>query len=94
MTTRRRAFLTGFTLSTIGFATFLLADKRNRHRLFYKLQHLFEPNASTSYQEHNQELKRKIGNPEPCDERDNNMVWEGSMYSVKYYNEEKDSHDQ
>lgn len=93
MINQRRAVLTCFTLCIIGFVICFLSDRRNRHKLFYKLKHLFEFDSSTrSYQEHNEELKRKIGNPEPCDERDNNMVWEGSMYAVQYYNEEKDRH--
>jgi hypothetical protein len=86
MSNYRKAFLTGFTLSTIGFATYLLADKRART----KIKHLFESESSISYKKHNQELQTNLGNPNPRDERDNNMVSEGSMYSVKYYNEEKE----
>lgn len=47
-------------------------------------------NSSISYNKHNQELQTNIGHPDPQDERDNNMVWEGSLYAVKYYNKEKE----
>lgn len=38
----------------------------------------------------NNELLSKAGNPHPEDIGDNNMVSEGAMYSVNYYNKKKD----
>jgi hypothetical protein len=32
----------------------------------------------------------KAGHPDPYDIEDNNMVSEGAMYAVQYYNEEKE----
>lgn len=76
-------------MSIICFITYLLIDKKNRKKIMIMIKHLFVP-SSISYNKHNQELQTNIGNPDPQDERDNNMVWEGSLYSVKYYNEEKE----
>ncbi|GKU84434.1 hypothetical protein [Niallia sp. NCCP-28] len=45
----------------------------------------------TMFQSSNQEnLLVKAGNPDPEDIGDNNMVNEGAMYSVNYYNKNMD----
>jgi len=38
-----------------------------------------------------EDLFSKAGNPDPKDIGDNNMVSEGAMYSVNYYNKQKDA---
>lgn len=90
MSNQRRVIFTGFALF-ICFTTYLLIDKRNRRKIMHMIKNFFEPNnSSISYNKHNQELQTNIGHPDPQDERDNNMVWEGSLYAVKYYNKEKE----
>lgn len=89
MFNQRKVFITGFVLSIICFVTYLLVDEKNQRKIKCMIKRLFVP-SSMFYKKHNQELQTNIGNPDPRDERDNNMVWEGSLYSVKYYNEEKE----
>ena len=45
-------------------------------------------NSFLETQKSNNEDMTKAGHPDPVDTEDNNMVDEGSMTSVKYYNEE------
>jgi hypothetical protein len=90
MFTQKKAFLAGFTLSTVGFVTYLLSNKTNRRRIENRIRNFFDHVPDQDKDHYNQDLQAKIGNPHPRDEGDNNMVSEGSMYSVKYYNERKD----
>lgn len=88
----KKAFFTTFTLSTVGVTTYLLTNKQRRKRVLDSIKNLYEqiqfPNRNKM--DSNQELQTKIGHPHPRDEGDNNMVSEGAMYSVQYYNEKKE----
>lgn len=57
----------------------LMSDLKHRAVSFWCKQ---QPDAC-------HDLLAKAGHPDPNDIPDNKMVDEGAMYSVKYYNEEK-----
>ncbi len=84
---RKRVLLFGFVLSIAGFISYvLLLNEKSYSGMIRRVKDKFNPN-----EEHiSQDLETRIGNPDPNDERDNNMVWEGSMYSVNYYNDQND----
>ncbi|WP_442598032.1 hypothetical protein [Neobacillus sp. D3-1R] len=69
----------------IGIGTLvLLSTKSNRNKLvsaFYQFQEMM------GLKEKNRFPIKKAGHPDPHDLEDNNMVSEGAMYSVQYYNE-------
>jgi hypothetical protein len=73
--------LVGAGLTSVG----LLAYKPNRHKLLTLTKKIKNKMIPLKYRNTNLPLE-KAGNPDPQDLEDNNMVSEGAMYSVKYYN--------
>lgn len=89
--TKKVAVFTTFTLSTVGFTTYLLTNKHKRKRIFDRIKNVYgkiQFSKRGKYTE-NPEAITKLGHPHPHDIGDNTMVSEGSMYSVNYYNEKE-----
>jgi hypothetical protein len=85
MFTQKKTWMIGLTLAAAGLAICLLTDKKYRSKI---KSYLYSTRPEKD--KYNQDIETKIGNPHPRDEGDNNMVSEGSLYSVTYYNEKKD----
>jgi hypothetical protein len=77
-------------LVTVGIgasAAMWLANKPNRIKAKYFLRKWKRKVTPTPYSKSAQRVIEKGGNPHPKDFEDNNMVSEGAMYSVDFYNE-------
>lgn len=80
------------SLVTVGVglgatAAMWLANKPNRIQAKMVLRDWKRKLVPPPYSEATQRVIEKGGNPQPQDLEDNNMVSEGAMYSVDYYNE-------
>jgi hypothetical protein len=79
------------TLMTVGIgasAALWLTNKPNRIKVKNFLREWKRKITPTPFSNNMQRLIEKGGNPHPRDVEDNNMVSEGAMYSVNYYNKE------
>jgi hypothetical protein len=85
----KRAVFTTFTLTTVGVTTYLLSNKDKRKRVLDKIKKVYNPFITFHKNNYDSRLIKKAGHPHPHDEGDNNMVSEGAMYSVNYYNEQE-----
>lgn len=76
---------TSYLLAGAGIGTLiLLSTKSSRNKLlstFYQFQEMIGLKKKNGFP------IKKAGHPDPHDVEDNNMVSEGAMYSVQYYNE-------
>ncbi|WP_191557743.1 hypothetical protein [Metabacillus idriensis] len=88
---RQKTLISGIALSTVGVGvtSYLLKDKSNRQKVTgfvnnakNKIPYFARKNTDSFPVE-------KAGHPDPQDIDDNNMVSEGSMYPVQYYDEKK-----
>lgn len=86
----KKVVFTTFTLTTVGVTTYLLSNKDKRNRIFDQVKNIYNHLRVSKKDNFDPRLLKKAGHPHPYDEGDNNMVDEGAMYSVKYYNEQKD----
>jgi hypothetical protein len=78
------------SLVTVGIgasAAMWLANKPNRIKAKSFLREWKRKVTSTPYSKSAQRVIEKGGNPHPQDIEDNNMVSEGAMFAVDYYNE-------
>ncbi|MCJ7842176.1 hypothetical protein MUB24_14950 [Lederbergia sp. NSJ-179] len=88
-----RKSLSPYILLGIGIAgaTYLVKEE-NRHKAFNSVQSIkrtvqkWYNGANSKIQE---EMMEKAGHPDPFDQGDANMVAEGAMYAVEYYNKEE-----
>ena len=71
----------------IGAAATWLANKPNRIQAKTFLRQWKRKVTPTPYSQNTQRVIEKGGNPHPQDIEDNEMVSEGAMYAVDYYNE-------
>jgi hypothetical protein len=77
----------GVGVSASAAAAVWLSSKPNRVKaesVLRDLKHKIKPNE---FMKSEQLPVEKGGNPDPHDVEDNNMVSEGAMYSVNFYNE-------
>jgi hypothetical protein len=78
------------SILTVGIgasAAMWLSNKPNRIKAKSFLREWKRKVKPTVYSKSEQLPIEKGGNPHPHDIEDNNMVSEGAMYSVKFYNE-------
>jgi hypothetical protein len=68
-------------------AALWLRNKPNRIKTENFFREMFRKVKPTVYEKSEELPIEKGGNPHPEDIGDNNMVSEGAMYSVKFYNE-------
>lgn len=71
----------------LGAAAVWLANKPNRIQAKTFLRQWKRKLTPVSHSENTQRVIEKGGNPDPHDIEDNEMVSEGAMYAVDYYNE-------
>ncbi|WP_445489908.1 hypothetical protein [Niallia sp. 03133] len=71
-----------FALVGAGISSLFLFSKKGKE-LMYGIKNILSSSS-------NHDLLKKAGNPDPADIGDNNMVSEGAMYSVSYYNKKKE----
>ncbi|MCH5586596.1 hypothetical protein MK805_16795 [Shimazuella sp. AN120528] len=92
MDVTKKTVFTTFTLTTVGLTTYLLTNKNRRKRVLDQMKNAWNKVkvSLNDKNKHDPALKTKIGHPHPHDHGDNNMVSEGAMYSVNYYNVQKD----
>ncbi|NEU31342.1 hypothetical protein GN156_11205 [bacterium LRH843] len=84
----KRAMRMGSLLTVgIGATTFWLSNKANRIKTASFIRNLKKKIKPTVYEKSKQLPIKKGGHPDPYDDADNNMVDEGALYSVKFYNE-------
>ncbi|MEC2078054.1 hypothetical protein [Metabacillus fastidiosus] len=78
------------TVAGMGIsAAMWLSSKQNRikaQNIFNDLKSKVKP-STVDFEKNKNHPVEKGGNPQPYDLRDNQMVSEGAMYSVKFYNE-------
>jgi hypothetical protein len=87
----KRAVITTFTLTTVGVTTYLLSNKDKRKQLLERIKNIYHQYTTAKKDHYESRVLDKAGHPHPHDIDDNNMVSEGAMYSVNYYNERKDN---
>src|SRR4051794_6112415 len=78
------------SLMTVGIGASIamwLSNKPNRSKAKYFLGEWKRKVTPTPYSKSAKRVIEKGGNPHPQDLEDNNMVSEGAMYSVDFYNE-------
>ena len=78
------------SLVTVGIgasAAMWLANKPNRIKAKTFLREWKRKVTPAPYSKSTERVIEKGGNPHPHDIEDNNMVNEGAMYAVDYYNE-------
>ncbi len=83
--TRNKVVLSGFALSTIGVASYLLKNQKRKAKIDYGMQRI--KNKAKILFSQRAPVMEKAGHPDPYDIEDNKMVAEGSMYSVAYFND-------
>lgn len=73
--------------SVAGAAAVLLKDTENRERLGRYVREVYARMTHRTANDKREDLKLKVGHPDPNDYADNKMVNEGALTSVQYYNE-------
>ncbi|NEU31464.1 hypothetical protein GN156_11885 [bacterium LRH843] len=71
----------------VGATTIWLSNKSNRIKAKSFIRDLKRKIKPTVFEKCKQLPIEKGGHPDPYDDADNNMVDEGALYSVKFYNE-------
>ncbi|WP_338470873.1 hypothetical protein R4Z10_19180 [Niallia sp. XMNu-256] len=84
---RRTVGLSSLVSVGLGAAAIWLSKKPNRIQAKSYLRQMKRKLSPPSYSQSTQRVIEKGGNPHPRDLEDNEMVSEGAMYSVDYYND-------
>ncbi|MDN4073726.1 hypothetical protein [Fictibacillus terranigra] len=88
---KKYLLLSGFALSAAGVTSYLLRKGSNRVMAKMMVNEMKDKVLPflTKDDKQGKLPVNKAGHPDPFDIRDNEMVSEGSMYPVDYYNEKK-----
>ncbi|MED2973594.1 hypothetical protein P4361_15290 [Fictibacillus sp. B-59209] len=88
---KKYLLLSGFALSAAGVTSYLLRKGSNRTMAKMMVNDMKDKILPfMKKEEKDQKLPvNKAGHPDPYDIDDNEMVSEGSMYPVNYYNKKK-----
>lgn len=87
---RKYLLISGIALSTAEITTYLLKQSSNRVMAKMMMKDFKEKVIPIMKKDQNSPLPvEKAGHPDPLDIEDNEMVSEGSIYPVNYYNEKQ-----
>ncbi len=76
--------------TAVAAGTYYFGKEENREKIMHNFKRLKSKLQNKTREDHVPYLREKVGHSDPHDVEDNSMVDEGAVYSVNYYNENRD----